>query len=218
MWTFGKRKARRLLAADQFRMNRRATDEDITVLGEQLSELHVDTLTVDIDDEMREDYQRALDAYEKAKLALRAAATSEDVATVNTILDESRFARACVLARRDGLDLPKRRESCFFNPQHGPAATDADWKPSGGVARSIPVCRNDANRLANGELPPVRMVRTASGLVPWYAAGEYLGGTGFTTAHVHGDDSYLTTNAIAEAQIRASTTGPGGIAGGSSRI
>lgn len=214
MWILGKRKARRLQAADSFRLARRASDEDITVLGEQLGELHLETLATELDDEMREDYQRALDAYEKAKLALRAAATSEDVATVNTILDDARFARACVLARRDGDERPHRRESCFFNPQHGPAATDVDWKPSSGVTRSIPVCRNDANRLANGELPPLRMVRTAAGLVPWYSAGEYLNGTGYTTAHVHGDDSYLTTNAIAEAQIRASTTGPAGIGGG----
>jgi hypothetical protein len=47
-----------------------------------------------------------------------------------------------------------------------------EWTPSGGVARTIPVCRADANRLANGELPPVRMVKTGTGLAPWYAVGE----------------------------------------------
>jgi hypothetical protein len=172
MGILGRRKAARLQAAHQYRVARRAADEDITLLGEQLAELHIETLATTLDDDMREDYQRALDAYDRAKLALAKAAGMVDVAAVNTILDDARFARASVLARRDGVDLPTRRDPCFFNPQHGPAATDVEWKPSGGVARSIPVCRADANRLANGELPPVRMVRTGSGLAPWYAVGE----------------------------------------------
>jgi hypothetical protein len=214
VWILGARKARRLQAADQFRVSRRATDEDVTALGEQLSELHVDTLTAVLDEEMRADYQRALDAYDKAKLQLRKAATTADVAAVNVLLDDGRFARACVLARRDGEELPQRRESCFFNPQHGPAALEVEWKPSGGVARGIPVCRNDANRLANGELPPVRMLRTAAGLVPWYAAGPYVSGAGQGTAHVHGHEAYLTSTSMAEAQIRAALNAPGGMTGG----
>jgi hypothetical protein len=168
----GRRKAARLQAAHQYRVARRATDEDVTLLGEQLAELHVETLASPLDDDMRADYQQALDAYDQAKLALTKAAALPDVAAVNTILDDARFARACVLARRDGADLPTRRDPCFFNPQHGPAATDVEWTPSGGVARMIPVCRADANRLANGELPPVRMVKTGNGLAPWYAVGE----------------------------------------------
>jgi hypothetical protein len=214
MWILGKRKARRLQAADEFRVNRRATDEDVTVLGEQLSELHLETLATELDDEMRADYQRALDSYEQAKLALRRSATTADVLAVNVVLDDGRFARACVLARRDGEDLPHRRESCFFNPQHGPAATEVDWTPSGGVTRSIPVCRNDANRLANGELPPVRMLRTAAGLVPWYAAGPYVSGAGQGTAHVHGTEAPHTMKSLAEAHVRRTMGPPGGHGGG----
>jgi hypothetical protein len=132
IWILEKRRARRLAELDQFRVSRRATDEDVTVLGEQLGELHVDTLRAEFDDEMRADYQRALDAYDKAKLELSKAATTADVAAVNVLLDDGRFARACVLARRDGEELPQRRESCFFNPQHGPAAMEVEWKPWAG--------------------------------------------------------------------------------------
>jgi hypothetical protein len=185
-------------------------DEDVTVLGEQLAELHTETLTSVIDEEMREDYQRALDAYERAKAQLRQAIAPADLSAVNLLLDDGRFARACVLARRDGEEPPHRRDACFFNPQHGPGATEVEWAPSGGVPRTVSVCRADANRLANGELPPVRMVKTAAGLVPWHAAGPYLSGVGISTAHVHGTDSVHTMGALADVYIRQSINPPGG--------
>lgn len=167
-----RRRARRVAAAEALRTARKIAEEDVTVLGEQLAELHVDLLATELDETMRAEYQQALDTYERAKIALRDASTVEGVASVHTLLDDGRFARACLLARRDGEEPPTRRDPCFFNPQHGPAATDVAWTPPGGVPRPIPVCRADANRLANGELPAIRMVRTGAGLMPWFAAGE----------------------------------------------
>ena len=92
---------------------------------------------------------------------------------IETLLDDGRFHLACVLARRDGLDLPTRREPCFFNPQHGPAADDVAWTPPGGVEREVPVCRADARRLAGGEQPEIRQVRVGDRCVPWYAAEQH---------------------------------------------
>jgi hypothetical protein len=205
------RREDRLEAAEAFRIGRRVVDEDVTVFGEQLAELHVDTLTTELDSPMLSDYQRALECYERATLLLRDAASVADVAELSSVLADGRFARACVLARRDGDDLPHRREPCFFDPQHGPAATDVTWTPQGGVERQVPVCRGDANRLANGQLPLVRIVATAGGLVPWYVAGPWVhGAPGATRAHVsggHGTRTRHTDKHIAEAYLRQSSTG-----------
>lgn len=175
VWLLRARKERRLAAMEEFRQARRFVDEDVTVFGEQLSDLHVETLTTELDRDMRADYQRALDLYEDAKSALKEAGTAPAVLEISDVLDEGRFRLACVLAARDGVELPTRRDPCFFNPQHGPAAADVAWTPPGGVERKVPVCRADANRLAHGEEPAIRLVRAGDRYVPWYEAKHERG-------------------------------------------
>ena len=151
----------------------KVADEDVTTFGEELQDLHIDTLTTKLDPAMRQDYQRALDAYENAKSLMRTARRPEDVTGVTKALEDGRYAKACVLARQSGEALPERRPPCFFNPAHGPAHTEVEWAPLGGVAREIPVCLEDANRLAQGTEPEARMVRSGSKMVPWYEAGPH---------------------------------------------
>ena len=173
MGYLGRRKERRLAALEALRQARRLVTEDVTVFGEQLAELHVETMNTDLDEDMRRDYQRALDLYDEAKHALTRAQATEDlpaVRAVEPVLNDGRFHLACVLARRDGVDLPQRREPCFFNPQHGPAVADLPWTPPGGVERQVPVCRSDKRRLDGGEDPEIRLVRAGDRYVPWYQA------------------------------------------------
>jgi hypothetical protein len=174
----GARKERRLAALEAYRQSRRLVDEDVTVFGEQLSDLHVEMLAVPLDQDTRQDYQRALDVYDEAKTALDAAGAAEDMAgitAVGKLLDEGRWRLACVLARRDGHDLPVRREPCFFNPQHGPAVEDLRWSPPHGTEREIGVCRSDARRITGGEDPEVRLVSVGDRYVPWYAVQHERG-------------------------------------------
>ncbi len=165
------RREARLADLDAFRHVRRAASEDVTVFGEELSGLHFETLATDLDDQMRLDYQTALGAYESAKRRLERSAVASDVTEVTRTLEDGRFAQACVLAARDGVDRPARRPPCFFDPGHGPASRDVSWAPLGGVPRDIPVCLRDAERLSAGEEPRVRMVRLGNRYVPWYASG-----------------------------------------------
>ena len=146
-------------------------DEDVTVLGEQVAELDVDTLADDLDPVARDHYRRALENYDQAKDLLAATATADDVVAVEQVVADARWHRAAVLAVRDGRPLPERREPCFFNPQHGPSMQDVEWTPPGGVARSIAVCSSDARRLVGGQAPEVRMVRVGDRWVPWHEAG-----------------------------------------------
>lgn len=167
------RKAReaRLAELEAFRLVRRAADEDVTTFGEELAQLHVDTLTTPLDDTVRASYEQALDAYDRAKASLAAATTAAQVTEVTRTLADGRFAHACVIADLDETPRPTRREPCFFNPAHGPAHHDVEWAPPGGVPRDVPVCFRDFERLTVGELPDVRLVRVGSRRAPWFASG-----------------------------------------------
>jgi hypothetical protein len=212
MGWFGAGKERRLAALEEFRQDRRLVDEDVTVFGEQLADLHGEMVAVPLDEDTRQDYQRALDVYDEAKTALAAAVVAEDasgIAGVEKLLDDGRWRLACVLARRDGVDLPVRREPCFFNPQHGPAVQDLMWTPPHGTEREIGVCRSDARRITGGEDPEVRLVRVGDRYVPWYAVQQERGLLLSTlgTQAVGGVPKYV----MLEADIhRASRNSPGG--------
>ncbi|WP_109508242.1 hypothetical protein [Nocardioides speluncae] len=166
-----KRKRAVALEADSLRQVRKVADEDVTQFGEELQDLHIETMTTDLDTPMRQDYQRALDSYESAKSLLRDVAKPADVKEVTHALEDGRYAMACVLARRDDQPLPERRPPCFFNPAHGPAQTDVEWAPPGGVPREVPVCLADAERIRQGAEPAVRKVRAGNRMVPWYQGG-----------------------------------------------
>ncbi|SFH73369.1 hypothetical protein [Nocardioides psychrotolerans] len=175
---FRQRRQDRLFQLELARVQRRLVDEDVTLFGEQLSDLHVETMTTELDEDMRVDYQKALDLYEQAKQRFHREATEATEATgaelvaVGSLLEEGRFRRACVLARRDGSELPARLPPCFFNPQHGPSVSELGWAPPGGVERAVPVCRRDLNRMRDNLMPDLRVVRIGGHYVPWYAAGS----------------------------------------------
>lgn len=160
---------------DELAQVRRVAEEDVTRFGEELTELHIDTLATELDVPMRQDYQRALDCYENAKSLLADVTTPADVTEVTRSLEDGRYAQACVLARQDNQPLPQRRPPCFFNPRHGPAQTDMAWAPPGGVKREVPVCLADAARLEEGAEPDVRQVRAGNRMVPWYQGGRAYG-------------------------------------------
>jgi hypothetical protein len=167
---FRRRKQEREQAVEdvqaEFFARRRYLREDVTTFGEELSQLHLDTLTDTLDAAATDHYRHALESYERAKAGLQAAETTPDLDPVATDLVTGRHQRACVLASVAGEPLPARLGECFFNPQHGPSSTEVTWTPPGGVERRVPVCRSDANRLEQGQLPAMRMVLVGSRYVP----------------------------------------------------
>ncbi|WP_446041295.1 hypothetical protein [Streptomyces sp. SID1121] len=150
-------------------------DEDITAFGEELDRLDFHPAERGADESMRTDYERSLDAYEKAKSLMGSARAPEDVREVTEALEDGRYHLAMLDARRKGAPLPERRSPCFFDPRHGPSVADARWAPQGGVVREVPVCAADAARLADGEDPEVRTVGTEQGPRPYYEAGPAYG-------------------------------------------
>ena len=150
---------------------KRTADEDVTVFGEELQALDTDLAGHELDAGTRADYQRALDAYEAAKQSVEAITAPEEVRHVMEILEDGRYATACVRARVAGEPLPERRSPCFFNPQHGPSVTDVLWAPPGGAERDVPACALDAERVRSGADPDSRKVMVGAQRVPYWQAG-----------------------------------------------
>ncbi|WP_055587572.1 hypothetical protein [Peterkaempfera griseoplana] len=190
---------------------RAAVDEDITAYGESLDRLDFDPGDRAATPEMLDDYGDALDAYERAKQAQAAAAHPQDVRAVTAALEEGRFALARLEARRAGRALPERRPPCFFDPRHGPSVRDAEWAPSGGAVRAVPVCAADAARLADGLDPAVRTVPTAGGRVPYWDAGPAY--APWTVGYFGGYGSMLLPGLLVGTVLGGSLGGPWGDGG-----
>jgi hypothetical protein len=160
--------------------------EDVTALGVELQALDLELAGTSLDVGANADYQRALDSYESAKTAADAITRPDQVQDVTKILDDGRYAMACVKARVAGEPLPTRRPACFFDPRHGLSVADVPFAPSGGAERQVPACALDAERVRAGADPDTRQVMVGTRRVPYweggrayrpYAAG-YFGGVG----------------------------------------
>jgi hypothetical protein len=159
------------LTAAEVEAVKRTADEDITKFGEELQDLDLDMVGKDLGDGARQDYQRALDSYESAKQAVAQVTEADQIKHVIEILEDGRYAMACVRARVNGEPLPQRRPSCFFNPQHGPSVEDVTWAPPGGAPREVPACAADAERVRAGADPDIRKVMVGPQRVPYWQAG-----------------------------------------------
>lgn len=156
----------------QLSTSRRAADEDVTKFGEELQRLDSDVTGHPLDERMQQDYQRALDAYDDAKMSLDAVTKPDEIRHVTEILEDGRYAIACVKARIANEPLPAKRPPCFFNPAHGPSSQNVDWAPAGGAMRSIPACPADAERVLAGADPYIRTVQVGAQRVPYWEGGQ----------------------------------------------
>jgi hypothetical protein len=155
----------------QLSTSKKAADEDVTTFGEELQRLDSDVAGHALNEPMQQDYQRALDAYDNAKVSLDAVTRPEEIKHVTEILEDGRYAIACVKARIAGEPLPAKRPPCFFNPAHGPSSQNVVWAPPGGVARDVPACPADAERVLAGADPYIRTVQRGAQRVPYWEGG-----------------------------------------------
>lgn len=165
---------------------KRLAEEDVTALGVELQDLDIDMAGRELGTGENADYQRALDAYESSKIAAARMTKPDDVRHVTEILEDGRYAMACVRARVDGQPLPTRRPPCFFDPRHGTSVRDVAYTPPGGARRDVPACQLDAERVNVGAEPDIRKVMVGSRRVPYWQGGRayqpyaqgYFGGFG----------------------------------------
>ena len=168
--TSKKRQAER--AAAELEPVKRLAEEDVTALGVELQDLDIDMAGRELGPGENADYQRALDAYEASKTAAASMSKPDDIRHVTEILEDGRYAMACVRSRVDGLPLPTRRPPCFFDPRHGISVADVAYVPPGGTLRDVPACQLDAERVRVGAEPDTRMVMLGSQRVPYWQGGR----------------------------------------------
>ena len=153
------RSRRALGAAERAELEgvRKLAEEDVTVFGEQLRRLDTEVGGHELDEAIRVDYQAALDAYESAQRAAPRIRSVDQISAVVDTLSTRPFRPRCVQARAAGQPLPERRTPCFFNPQHGPAATDVMWtRPGHGTRQGPGLCpgRGPRGRARAARDPP----------------------------------------------------------------
>ncbi|HXH78244.1 hypothetical protein [Nocardioides sp.] len=168
--TSKKRQAER--AAAELEPVKRLAEEDVTALGVELQDLDIDMAGRELGPGENADYQRALDAYEASKTAAASMSKPDDIRHVTEILEDGRYAMACVRSRVDGLPLPTRRPPCFFDPRHGMSVADVAYVPPGGTLRDVPACQLDAERVRAGAEPDIRKVMVGSQRVPYWQGGR----------------------------------------------
>ncbi|MET0830357.1 MAG: hypothetical protein ABWY26_12595, partial [Microbacterium sp.] len=146
--------------------------EDVTAFGEDLQQLDLDMIGHELDAGANADYVRALDAYESAKVAGDSITEPDDIRHITEIIEDGRYAIACVRARVAGEPLPIRRPPCFFDPRHGLSVADVPYVPPDGVERDVPACALDVERVRAGADPDVRKVMVGAQRVPYWQGGR----------------------------------------------
>jgi hypothetical protein len=184
---FGVRALRRRKAQQiEFQEVRKATQDDLIALADDIQKIDVDTQMPGAPPAARESYQRAIDSYERASQAFDRARAPQDVGRVTSALEEGRFSMATAQALLAGRTPPERRPPCFFDPRHGPSTRDVEWAPPGGSPRPVPACEADAQAVERGVDPASREVLVGGRATPYWAApayfspfaGGYFGGFG----------------------------------------
>ena len=166
------KKRQALKAQAELEPVKRLAEEDVTALGVELQDLDIDMSGRELGTGENADYQRALDAYESSKIAAANMSKPDDIRHVTEILEDGRYAMACVRARVDGQPLPTRRPPCFFDPRHGPSVADVLFVPPDGVERDVPACALDVERVNAGAEPDIRKVMVGAQRVPYYQGGR----------------------------------------------
>lgn len=169
------RRADRRAQAEVLDQMRRLADEDVTVFGEQLQRLDHTIAGRHLDPNAQQDYQTALDAYERGKWDAPRLEHPDEISRLVDTLATGRYSLARVQARLAGQPLPELRVPCFFNPQHGPSVRDAMWTTARHGTRMVPACIRCATQLAAREKPEVLEVSIGPRRVPYWEAGASLG-------------------------------------------
>ncbi|MEU8125554.1 hypothetical protein AB0C21_43200 [Spirillospora sp. NPDC049024] len=146
---------------------REQASREVIAFGELLDESTVPTSG----ERARALMARALDAYQAAGKTLDAARGIPDLAGVLVLLDQGHDALASAQAVAKGRPEVPPVPLCFFNPLHGDATSDLDWRPLGSRKRlSVRTCRPCA-RAAREKRPPEVLTDTRDGReVPYYEA------------------------------------------------
>ena len=150
----------------------RLVDEDVVRLGEELERLDPGRQARVLDEDVRSAHRAAAEAFESARRAVTQATAAEEISRVTAAVATGRNALVVLEARPAGGPVPEHRLMCFFDPQHGPSSGDVVWTRPGHGERRVPACARDAERVAGGQQPAIRLVEVGARRTPYWAAGD----------------------------------------------
>ena len=155
------------LDVEKLRWLSKLAREDLLELGERLEDEAPPTEPAAL---AERDLARTLTA--EARPRLREAETADAVLAVQETIGRAfvHLARSDAIVR--GEEPPTRTDPCEFNPQHGPATTEATWAAIGGEAASFQCCQPDADLIAAGKTPRFRQIKVGGATVAWQDLGS----------------------------------------------
>lgn len=162
------------VAARAFREAVGAARSDLATVADEIGVLDVDVQSPAAPPDAADRYGEALRSFMLAGEQLERAQRPADLVAVGVALERARYDLGCARALLDGTDPPVRSAPCLFDPRHGPSAAEAQWSPSqtGAAdrrdARPVPACAADAERLADGVAPDVRIVSLGGRSTPYW--------------------------------------------------
>ena len=165
----------KLKLEDELTTLRRLAFEDVTAFGEDLAKLDSEVTEAVLEEITAADYHRALDTYDAAKAAADTIHKPRDIEHVAEVIEDGRYAIACVRARVAGEPLPTRRMLCFFDPRHGVSVADVPFIAPDGTERRVPACARDTERVLGGADPDARTVMVEGERVPYWQGGQVYG-------------------------------------------
>jgi hypothetical protein len=159
----------------QFEEVRKATQDELVALSEDIDKVDIDVQMPQADPKAKDDYGAAIEAYKRGSTALDHARRTQDLEAVTSAIEQGRFDMTSAQARLEGRPPPERRPPCFFDPRHGPSTRDVTWAPPGGQPREVPACEADAIAVESGQDPESRQVMAGGQMVPYWGAPAYFG-------------------------------------------
>jgi hypothetical protein len=133
--------------------------EELAAAGDAVGVLDVDVQSAGAPEAAGDRFDAAIRAFMGAGELLERATEPRELVAVGEALEQTRYEIACVQALLGGDEPPERSAPCVFDPAHGPSSAEVEW---GADDRLVPVCANDATRIADDEPPHVRVIALAA--------------------------------------------------------
>jgi hypothetical protein len=149
---------------------------DLAAVADQVGVIDVDVQSPGAPPDAGDRYDEALRSFMLAGEQLEAAQRPAGLVALGGALELARYELECVRALLDDAASPARTAPCLFDPRHGPSAAEVPWSPGHGGAgaggrddaRPVPACAADAQRLADGAPPDVRIVSVGGRPKPYW--------------------------------------------------
>jgi hypothetical protein len=129
--------------------------EELAAAGDAVGVLDVEVQSPGAPPAAGTRFDAAVRAFMGVGERLERASELRELVAVGEALEQTRYEIAAVRALLQGAPLPERLAPCLFDPAHGPSARQLAW---GLDERLVPACGDDADRIASGEPPQVRLI------------------------------------------------------------